>query len=181
MSTQLHPHDLSDTSMPMTSLPVTPRTLVERLLDRLFSVVERIWAPFLRDSLAVILIWIGTLKFANPAPVVGLLHASPLWGPLATNGFVYLLGVLELVAAAFLLANRGVRYVGLLAVVLFVGTLSIFLTAPSVTFGTQGFPFLTLAGQFLLKDLGLAAATLATVAYDVRRHRAPVLPAAHNQ
>src|SRR5262249_18549163 len=130
------------------------------------------WAPFLRVSLAVILLWIGALKFANPAPIVALLHASPLWGFLATNGFAYVLGSLELVAAAFLLANRAVRYVGLLTVLLFVGTFSIFLPAPAVTFGTQGFPLLTLAGQFLLKDLVLAAAALATAAHDVqRRHQ----------
>ena len=181
MASQITHNDMTDALMPITSAPATPRAFAEHLLDRVFTVVERMWAPFLRISLAVILIWIGALKFANPAPIVGLLHASPLWGFLATNGFVYVLGVLELVAAAFLLTNRAVRYVGLLAVLLFVGTFSIFLTAPAVTFGAQGFPFLTLTGQFLLKDLGLAAGALATVAYDVQRHRALAQPAARTR
>ena len=172
MAQQITHNDMSDASMPTTSAPATPRAIAEHLLDRVFTVVERIWAPFLRVGLAVILIWIGALKFANPAPIVGLLHASPLWSFLATTGFVHVLGVLELVVAAFLLTNRAVRYVGLLTVLLFVGTFSIFLTAPAVTFGAQGFPLLTLAGQFLLKDLVLAAAALATVAHDVRRHQA---------
>jgi reactive chlorine resistance protein C len=170
MAQQITHNDMSDASMPTTSAPATPRAIAEHLLDRVFTVVERIWAPLLRVSLAVILIWIGALKFANPASIVALLHASPLWSFLATTSFVYLLGVLELVAASFLLTNRAVRYVGLLVVLLFVGTLSIFVTAPAVTFGPpQSFPFLSLAGQFLLKDLGLAAAALATVAHDVRR------------
>jgi uncharacterized membrane protein YkgB len=43
---------------------------------------------------------------------------------------------------------------------LFVGTLTIFVIAPSVT----GFPTLSLAGQFLLKDLGLMAAAVNVIA-----------------
>ena len=179
MASQMTHNNLSNAAMPTASAPATPRARAGRLLDHVFAIVERIWAPFLRVSLAVILLWIGALKFANPAPIVALLHASPLWGLLATNGFVYVLGSLELVAAVFLLANRAVRYVGLLAVLLFVGTLSIFVTAPALTFGTpQGFPVLSLAGQFLLKDLGLAAAALATVAHDVRRRHDVGKPAA---
>ena len=178
MASQMTHNNLSDASMPTASARATPLALAEHLLDRVFTIVERIWAPFLRLSLAAILLWIGALKFANPAPIVALLHASLLWGFLATNGFVYVLGSLELVAAVFLLANRAVRYVGLLAVLLFVGTLSIFLTAPAVTFGTQGFPYLTLAGQFLLKDLGLAAVAIATVAHDVQRRHDVGKPAA---
>ena len=136
MAQHMTHNDMSDASMPTASAPATPRAIAEHLLDRVFTVVEHIWAPFLRVSLAVILLWIGALKFANPAPIVALLHASPLWGFLATNGFAYVLGSLELVAAAFLLTNRAVRYVGLLTVLLFVGTFSIFLTAPAVTFGS---------------------------------------------
>jgi reactive chlorine resistance protein C len=173
MDTQMTHNDMSDASMPVTSSPASSTPLstpAEQPIDRLFARVERISAPFLRISLAVILIWIGAIKFANPAPIVALLNASPLYGSLAHNDFVYALGVLEIVAAGFLLTNRAVRYAGLLTVLLFVGTLSIFVTAPAVTFGTpQGFPVLSLAGQFLLKDLGLAAAAIATVANDVRR------------
>ena len=179
MAAQMPTNNLSDAAMPTASAAATPRATAEHLMDGLFAVIERIWAPLLRISLAVILIWIGALKFVNPTPIVGLLHASPLWGVLATNGFVYVLGALELVAASFLLTNRAVRYVGLLVVLLFVGTLSIFVTAPAVTFGTpQGFPILSLAGQFLLKDLGLAAAALAAVAHDVRRRHDVGKPAA---
>jgi uncharacterized membrane protein YkgB len=145
--------------------------MAEHLVDGLFAAIERFWAPYLRISLAVILIWIGALKFVNPAPIVGLLHASPLWGFLATNDFAYGLGALEIVGAVFLLLNRAVRYVGLLVVLLFVGTLSIFVTAPTVSFTSQGFPYLSLAGQFLLKDLGLAAAALAAVAHDARQRQ----------
>jgi uncharacterized membrane protein YkgB len=141
----------------------------DRAMSDVFAAVQRIAAPFLRISLGVILFWIGALKYFHPAPIVGLLQASFLLRFLATNGFVYLLGTLEIVAAVLLLGNIAVRYVGLLVVLLFVGTLTIFVTAPAVTYGTAGFPNLSLAGQFLLKDLVLAGAALAVSAHDIER------------
>src|SRR6266496_6287083 len=134
-------------------------------MERLYTVTQRLAAPFLRISLGIILLWIGALKFADPTPVVGLLQASLPF--LASSAFVYLFGVLEVVSALALFSNIGVRYVGLLILVLFAGTLTIFLIAPGVT----GFPFLTLAGQFLLKDVVLFAATVTVIATDTARER----------
>ena len=84
--------------------------------DKVFAVVQRIAYPFLRVSLGVVLFWIGALKYFHPAPNVALLQASFLLRFLATNGFVYVLGTLEIVAAVLLLGNIAVRYVGLLVV-----------------------------------------------------------------
>jgi len=146
--------------------------LLDRLFDRVFAVIDRLWAPVVRISLAVVLIWLGADKFANPTYTADLVRASPLYGFLATNGFAYTLAVLEIVAAGFLLTNRAVRYVGLLVVLLFAGTFSIFLTTPAVTFAPPpGFPVLSHTGEFLLKDLVLAAAAIAAVAQDVRQHQ----------
>lgn len=165
--------NLSDAQMPDAASPAPLSAQVGHATDRLFAIVERIWAPLLRISLAVVLIWLGADKFAHPAFSVDLLRASPLYGFLATDGFAYALAVLEIVAAGFLLANRAVRYVGLLVVLLFAGTFSIFLTTPAVTFGTPpGFPVLSPTGEFLLKDLALAAAAMAAAANDVRRRQA---------
>src|SRR5262245_5359003 len=122
-------------------------TSLDRFLSPVFSAIEQIAPPFLRVALGVILLWIGLLKFHDPAPVVGLIKASFLFGLLASSAFVYGLGVLEVLAAVLLFFNVGVRYVALLVVLLFVGTLGIFLTAPAVVYN-PGFPFLSLAGQF---------------------------------
>ena len=136
-------------------------------MNTLFSLVERIAAPLLRISLGLTLFWIGALKFADPTPVVGLLHASlPV---LASNGFVYAIGVLEIAVSLLLFAGIAVREIGLLVLILFAGTLTIFVVAPSVTYGTKGFPYLSLAGQFLLKDFVLAAASIALVAIESMR------------
>ncbi|MDX1647372.1 MAG: DUF417 family protein [Longimicrobiales bacterium] len=40
----------------------------------------------------------------------------------------------------------------------------IFLVAPMVSYGEAGFPFLTVAGEFLLKDIVLLAAAVSLIA-----------------
>jgi len=135
--------------------------------DALFRIAQRIAEPLLRFTLGLVLIWIAALKFYDPAPVRGLLAASlPLF---AHNGFVYTLGGLEILAALALFAGIWVRYVGLAVLILFGGTLTIFLAAPALTYGPHGFPVLTLLGQFLLKDTVLAAAAVNLVALDSAR------------
>jgi uncharacterized membrane protein YkgB len=178
MDAPLTQSNMSDAQMPDAASPAPLSAQVGHATDRLFAIVEQISAPLLRISLAVVLIWLGADKFVNPMYTVGLMRASPLYGFFATNGFAYALGVLEIVAAGFLLTNRAVRYVGLLVVLLLAGTFSIFLTAPAVTFAPPpGFPVLSHTGEFLLKDLVLAAAAIATVAHDVRRRRQVARPA----
>jgi uncharacterized membrane protein YkgB len=78
------------------------------------------------------------------------------------------LGALEIIAGILLIVGLWVRYVALLSLVLFAGTLTIFVIAPGVT----GFPLLNLAGQFLLKDVVLASAAITVVARDVASHEA---------
>jgi uncharacterized membrane protein YkgB len=124
----------------------------------LTSYARRINGPFLRISLAIILAWIGALKFVDPSAVVGLLQASLPF--LAFNAFVYLLGTVEIIVAILLVTGYFQAYAGLITVGLFLGTLTIFVIAPSVT----NFPTLSLGGQFLLKDLGLMAAAVNVIA-----------------
>jgi uncharacterized membrane protein YkgB len=139
-------------------------------MDPLFRLADRLAAPALRTSLAVVLGWIGALKFVDPEPVVGLLTAS--FAFLAFPAFVYLLGAAELAAAGLLLLGIAQRWVGLLCAGLFSGTLAIFVIAPAVSYGDAGFPLLTLAGEFLLKDLVLFAASLAVIALASNPRRA---------
>ena len=133
-------------------------------MESLFALTRSIAPKFLRYSMGLILLWIGGLKFVDPSPVVGLLQAS--FSFLATNQVVYLLGLVEVVLAIMLFAGIGVRYAGLAVIGLFVGTVAIFVIAPMVTYGERGFPFLSLPGEFLLKDLGLMAAATALVALE---------------
>jgi uncharacterized membrane protein YkgB len=135
-------------------------------MDALFAAAQRIAVPFLRISLGIILLWIGALHFVNPGGTVQLLAVSLPF--LAFDAFVYLLGALEVASALALFVGIGVRYVGVFMLGLFAGTLTIFVITPSVT---GGFPFLTLAGEFLLKDLALLAATVVVMTDDYAKVR----------
>ncbi len=131
-----------------------------------FQFVERIAPYLLRISLGLVLLWIGALHLQNPHPIVVLLSLSLPF--LASNAFVYMLGALEVIAGVLLIAGLWVRYVGLASLVLFAGTLTIFVIAPAVT----GFPILTLIGQFLLKDVVLASVAISVAATDAAKHTA---------
>jgi uncharacterized membrane protein YkgB len=127
-------------------------------MNALAQLMSRIAYPFLRIAIGIVLVWIGGLKFVDPSPVVGLIGASP-FSMLASNGFVYMLGVGEVVIGVLLFANIQVKYVGILTMGLFVGTLAILILTPKVAYGDAGFPLLSLPGEFLLKDIVLMAAS----------------------
>ena len=80
-------------------------------MDSVFVLAQRSSGLLLRFSLGLVLLWIAALKFADPSPVRGLLAASLPF--LASNAFVYAVGVLEITAAVLLFAGLWVRYVGL--------------------------------------------------------------------
>jgi uncharacterized membrane protein YkgB len=133
--------------------------------------MTRVAYPFLRIAMGIVLVWIGGLKFVDPAPVVGLIGASP-FAFLASNGFVYLLGAGEVVIGALLFANIQVKYVGIVTMGLFVGTLAILILTPKVAYGEAGFPLLSLPGEFLLKDVVLMAASASLSAMAAQREMA---------
>ena len=139
---------------------------LEDVMKTLFSFAERLAGPFLRVSLGLVLLWIGCIHLVTPQPVVRLLSLSLPF--LDSRAFVYGLGALEVIAGILLIAGLWVRYAALLSLVLFAGTLTIFVIAPGVT----GFPLLTLMGQFLLKDVVLASAAIAVMARDAASYEA---------
>ena len=129
-------------------------------MDALSQLMNRIAYPFLRITMGLVLVWIGGLKFVDPSPVVGLIGASP-FAFLASNGFVYIFGAAEVVVGLLFWANTQVKYVGILNMGLFVGTIAILILTPKVAYGDAGFPLLSLPGEFLLKDTVLMAASAA--------------------
>jgi uncharacterized membrane protein YkgB len=139
-------------------------------MNALIALTQKVSAPLLRISLGIVLFWIGAIKFADPAPVVGLLAAS--FSFLAFPAFAYFLGVFEVVVAVMLFAGFKLEYAGLLSMGLFAGTLLIFLIAPQITYGEAGFPLLAFPGEFLLKDLVLFAASASIVANSSASPRA---------
>src|SRR5262245_9498698 len=136
------------------------------------SQVEAVGRELARYSLVVVVGWIGLMKFtAYEAEGIRLYVAhSPLmswvYGPLSVRGFSAMLGVVE-VAVALLIAARPLSprasaLGSVLAVGMFLTTLSFLATTPGVWEATAGgFPALSgKPGQFLIKDLALLGISL---------------------
>jgi uncharacterized membrane protein YkgB len=146
------------------------------------STIDTIASLLGRYGLVVVIGWIGALKFANfeAHQIQPLVANSPFMGwlyhILPVYTFSALLGVVEL-AAALLLAIKPVApklsIVGsLLAIVLFLSTISFLFTSPGVSEAAGGgFPALSLTGEFLLKDVPLLGLSFWTLADSIRSAR----------
>lgn len=127
------------------------------------SGIARVGRHFVRYALAIILIWVGGLKFATyeAEAVQGLVSESPLlswlYSVFSVPDFARILGSGEILAGigialrpiAPLLSALGSAF----AVVLFGTTLTFLFTTPGV-YTADGFPQLSpMPGQLLAKDL----------------------------
>ena len=162
----------------------TKPSMIDRVLN--LPTIDAIASVLCRYGLVVVIGWIGALKFANfeAHQIQPLVAHSPFMGWLYDFLPVYtfsaLLGVVGLTAAILLaikpLAPRLSIAGSLLAIVLFVSTVSFLFTTPGVAEPAGGgFPALSLTGEFLLKDiplLGLSFWTLADAIRAVNRQTA---------
>ncbi|MCY1277355.1 hypothetical protein D9M68_311260 [compost metagenome] len=122
-------------------------------------------------ALAIIYFWFGGMKFTHyeAQGLVPLVSNSPLlgwvYGIFSVDLFSSLLGVLEISIGALiagrLLSPKLSLIGGALSAGLFITTLSFMFSTPGVIEPGLGFPAITVApGQFLLKDIGLLAASI---------------------
>ena len=150
--------------------PHAPSVLRE---DRLVSVLHTGGTHLTRYGLALVLLWIGGMKFTTyeAEGIRPFVENSPLMSWLyrifSVGQFSALLGVVE-IAVGLLIATRPVwprlsAYSSLVAATMFVGTLSFIVTTPGWE-PSLGFPALSVPGQFLLKDAVLLGASLWTAA-----------------
>lgn len=167
--------------------------MTDNLRDRIalgpirVSTIDTIAAVLSRYGLVVVIGWIGLLKFFDfeAHQIAPLVAHSPFMGWLynifSEYTFSALLGVVE-VSAALLLAIKPIApklsIIGsLLAIVLFLSTVSFLLSTPGVTEPAGGgFPALSLTGEFLLKDiplLGLSFWTLGDAVKAAQQRKTP--------
>lgn len=122
-------------------------------------------------ALAVIYFWFGGMKFTHyeAQGLVPLVSNSPFLGWVynifSVDTFSSLLGVLEVSIGALiagrLLSPKLSLIGGALSAGLFFTTLSFMFSTPGVIEPGLGFPAISVApGQFLLKDIGLLAASI---------------------
>jgi len=129
-------------------------------------------------ALVVIYFWFGGMKFTayEAEGLVPLVENSPLlswmYDIFSVRGFSTFLGFVE-VTIGLLIAGRILSPVlsaigGFLSAGLFVTTLSFMLTTPGAIEPSLGFPAISVApGQFLLKDIGLLAASILVLGHSL--------------
>lgn len=139
--------------------------------DRLGAHLSKIGAYGIFAALAIIYFWFGGMKFTayEAQGLVPLVENSPLlswmYDIFSVRGFSTFLGLVE-ITIGLLIAGRVISpklsaVGGLLSAGLFVTTLSFMASTPGVFEPNLGFPAITIApGQFLLKDVGLLAASI---------------------
>jgi reactive chlorine resistance protein C len=133
--------------------------------------IETIGRAMLRYGLVLVIGWIGAMKFTayEAMGIQPLVAHSPLmswmYDFLSVREFSTMLGFIE-IGSAVLIALRSVSAKAsalgsLIAIGLFLGTLSFIFSTPGWEPSLGGFPALsTLPGQFLLKDVVLLAASV---------------------
>jgi uncharacterized membrane protein YkgB len=131
----------------------------DRIDQRITQLMARRGLSFLRISIGIVFFWFGALKL-----VPGLSPAEPLIGETITfvplSLFLPVLAVWEmLIGLGFLLGGRFIRPTILLLFLQMPGTLLPVLLRPDLVFTV--FPLgLTLAGQYIVKNLVLISAGL---------------------
>jgi len=154
-----------------TSARSTEATLGRRL--------EGLGTILLRYGLVVILLWVGLLKFTTyeAEAIQVFVENSPLlswlYDVVSVRTFSTLLGIFEIVLALMIAARPfapKVSAVGSLgALVLFLVTLTLVFSTPGAWQPDYGFPYLSPdPGQFLAKDVALAAIALWTAGEALR-------------
>jgi len=146
---------------------------------------NRVGTAILRYGLALILIWVGLLKFQTyeQTAIMPLVAHSPFmsWmlGAFGLPGTSGIIGTIEVIAGILIalrpIAARASALGSLLAVITFLVTLTFLLSTPAMAVYAPGssFPFLRMIGQFLAKDLVLLGAAFYTAGDAWLASRAP--------
>lgn len=145
---------------------VRARTVAERVVA-----IDHVGKAMVRWGLVIVLGWIGAMKFTayEAMGIQQLVAHSPLlswmYDFLSVRSFSTMLGFIE-IGTAVLIAMRPVSpkasaIGGLLAIGLFVTTLSFLFSTPGWEPSLGGFPAISaFPGQFLLKDIVLLGASI---------------------
>ena len=161
-------------------------TTMERMeTNDLGRTLESVGEKVIRYGLVVILLWVGALKFAayEAESIQGLVANSPLmswmYSVMSVQGASILIGVIEIVLG-LLIATRPfaplLSAIGSFGVIImsFI-TLTFIFTTPGVWQPGYGFPFLSMTGAFLAKDLLMLGAAIWTAGEALRAaRRAPL-------
>ncbi len=110
----------------------------------------------LRGALGVVFLWFGALKLAQVSPVADLVSSMALLLP--ASFFLFLLGVWEITIGIGLLLGVALRLVLVLLLIQIIGTFLTLVIHPELSFQHGNPLLLTFTGEFIAKNVVLAAA-----------------------
>lgn len=137
-----------------------PRAMGDSMTDgKVLTRVACLATPerLLRWSLAVVYLWFGTLKLVGMSPVLQLVRLA--YEPLATLPLYLGLALLEVGLGTAFALGLWRRVTAATAILHLLGTFSLVLSSPRTVFLPR-FPFLTMEGEFVVKNLVLLAAAV---------------------
>lgn len=155
-----------------------PPTYTYALGDRVASAAEHA----LRYSVALVLFWIGAMKFSayEAGAIEGLVSSSPLiswlYNVFSIQGVSNLIGTIEIATALAIVVGTYLRPLAIAgalgAIATFSLTLTFLFSAPGWEASLGGFPALSVVpGQFLLKDVVLLAAAISLLGKALSRNQ----------
>ena len=144
--------------------------------------IDSVGGLLARYGLVIVITWFGVLKFTEYEAngIYPLVSESPfmswLYDIFSVYTFSVLLGVFEVTAAVLLAVKPWLPKLSilgsLLAIALFIATVSFLFTTPGVFEASAGgFPALSTTGGFLIKDVALLGISGWTLADAVRATR----------
>jgi putative oxidoreductase len=111
----------------------------------------------LRWALGLVYVWFGALKLVGMSPVLELIRLS--MPPLASLPLYLGLALFELAVGVALLGGWWTRRAAAAVVLHLAGTFGVLVASPQLAF-LPAFPFLTMEGEFIVKNLVLMAGAL---------------------
>lgn len=143
------------------------QSTISRLDERMIAFMHRHGIAILRIALGVVFFWFGALKILGVSPVTAIVASTYSLFP--AQSFILILGVLEVLLGVGLITKRFLRATLFLLWLQMAGTLASFALAPSLFF-FQGNPlFLTVEGEFVIKNLVLIAASIVIGGFEVKK------------
>jgi uncharacterized membrane protein len=157
------PHDNTSNPPSNPAVAATPDDLLGApfrgiTAERLDVLANRLGPHLLRNSMALVYMWFGVLKFVGVSPVFALIGAT-LPG-LDPNTTVPLLGLVEIALGVGLLLKRTQRIILIGILAHLCGTFLTFVTAPAWVFHGYDPIRLTQDGEFVLKNLVLMSGAI---------------------
>ncbi len=132
--------------------------------------LEAVGQLLVRYGLVFVLLWIGTMKFTGyeAEGIKPLVATSPLlrwlYNSLSVQAVSNVFGITEIVTGVLIalrpLSARAAALGSILAIAIFLTTLTFLFTLPGWEKSLGGFPALSGSGGFLLKDLVLLGASV---------------------